>query len=174
MVFHSLNTGKARLTARLHPCLDNERPSLAIYIGIRHIGCRIFTLSNAYIRFHQLDRSLMISWRKNWEKIMKPWKGVPCFHFRVCLSVCLSVCTRATEDTFWLRNLFSPMFAFLYPLCTLLSSVWDLFRLTCALSFVAPPSLDLLTPLIKKTQTLLNPYSERQGCQNSTWYWPLW
>ena len=36
--------GKARLTTRFHPCLDNERPSLAIYIGIRHIGCRIFTI----------------------------------------------------------------------------------------------------------------------------------
>ena len=49
MVFHSLNTGKARLTARFHPCLDNERPSLAIYIGIRHIGCRIFTMyTDAY------------------------------------------------------------------------------------------------------------------------------
>ena len=36
-----------------------------------------------------LDRSLMIGWRKIW-KILKPWKGVLCIHFRVCLSVCLS------------------------------------------------------------------------------------
>ena len=51
-----------------------------------------------------LDRSLMIGWRKIW-KILKPWKGVLCIHFRVCLSVCLSVCPRATEHTFWPRNL---------------------------------------------------------------------
>ena len=37
-------TCKARLTARPHTFLDNVRPSLAIYIGIRHIGCRIFTM----------------------------------------------------------------------------------------------------------------------------------
>ena len=42
MVFHSLKTCKARLTARPHTFLDNERPSLAIYIGIRRIGCHIF------------------------------------------------------------------------------------------------------------------------------------
>ena len=48
MVFHSLNTGKARLTARFHPCLDNERPSLAIYIGIRRVWCRIFTIYPAF------------------------------------------------------------------------------------------------------------------------------
>ena len=35
------------------------------------------------------------------EKFLKPWKGVLSIHFRVCLSVC----TRATEDTFWPRNL---------------------------------------------------------------------
>ena len=29
------------------------------------------------------------------EKFMKPWKGVLCIHFRVCLSVCLSVCPSA-------------------------------------------------------------------------------
>ena len=43
-----------------------------------------------------LDRSLMIGWRK---KIMKPWKGVLCIHFRV------RVCLRATEHTLWPRNL---------------------------------------------------------------------
>ena len=37
-------TSKARLAALPHSFLDNERPSLAIYIGIRHIGCRIFTI----------------------------------------------------------------------------------------------------------------------------------
>ena len=47
-----------------------------------------------------LDRSLMIGWRKIW-KILKPWKGVLCIHFRVCLSVCV----RSTEHTFWPRNL---------------------------------------------------------------------
>ena len=35
------------------------------------------------------------------EKLLKPWKGALCFHFRVCLSVC----NRATEHTFWPRNL---------------------------------------------------------------------
>ena len=43
------------------------------------------------------------------EKFLKPWKGVLCIHFRVCLSVCVSVClcvcTRATEHTFWPMNL---------------------------------------------------------------------
>ena len=46
------------------------------------------------------------------ETFLKPWKGVLCIHFRVCLSVylsvcmcvCVSVCTRATEHTFWHRN----------------------------------------------------------------------
>ena len=38
------------------------------------------------------------------EKLLKPWKGALCFHFRVCPSVCpsvrLSVCSRATSHTF--------------------------------------------------------------------------
>ena len=38
------------------------------------------------------------------EKFLKPWKGVLCIHFRVCLSVCVCVCTWATEHTFWHRN----------------------------------------------------------------------
>ena len=38
------------------------------------------------------------------EKFLKPWKGVLCNHFCVC--VCVSVCTRATEHIFWARNLF--------------------------------------------------------------------
>ena len=33
------------------------------------------------------------------EKFLKPWKGVLCINFRVCLSV------SATEHTFWSRNL---------------------------------------------------------------------
>ena len=40
MVFHSLKMCKARP----HTFLDNERQSLAIYIGIRRIGCCIFTI----------------------------------------------------------------------------------------------------------------------------------
>ena len=44
MVFHSLKTSKTHLMGRPHSFLDNERPSLAIYIGIRRIGCRIFTI----------------------------------------------------------------------------------------------------------------------------------
>ena len=47
------------------------------------------------------DGSLMIDWRTIWKKILKPWKGLLCFHFHVCLSVC----PRATEHTFWLKNL---------------------------------------------------------------------
>ena len=43
------------------------------------------------------------------EKILKPWKGALSIHFGVCLSVCLSVCpylcTRATDHSFWARNL---------------------------------------------------------------------
>ena len=50
--------------------------------------------------FLSLDRSLMIGWRNIW-KILKPWKGVLCFHFRIWLSVCV----RATEQPFWSRNL---------------------------------------------------------------------
>ena len=55
------------------------------------------------MRICQLDRSLMIGWRKN---LLKPWNGVLCIHFRVCLSICLCVCSRATDHTFWPRNLF--------------------------------------------------------------------
>ena len=47
------------------------------------------------------------------EKLLKPWKGALCSHFRVCFSVslflCFSVslflCTRATDHSFWPRNL---------------------------------------------------------------------
>ena len=35
------------------------------------------------------------------EKILKPWNGVLCIHF----SVCLCVCSRATEHTCWPWNL---------------------------------------------------------------------
>ena len=35
------------------------------------------------------------------EKLLKPWKGALCSHFRVCLSVR----ARATGHTFWPRNL---------------------------------------------------------------------
>ena len=46
-----------------------------------------------------LDRSLMIGWRKNsWN----PERVSSVFTF---VSVCLSVCLRATEHTFWPRNL---------------------------------------------------------------------
>ena len=45
-------------------------------------------------------RFLMIGWRKIWQ-ILKPWRGVLCFHFRVCLSVRL----RVTGHIFWPRNL---------------------------------------------------------------------
>ena len=46
------------------------------------------------------------------EKILKPWKGALSIHFRVCLSVsvcvcvCVCLCTRATDHSFWARNLF--------------------------------------------------------------------
>ena len=58
-----------------------------------------------------LDRSLMIGWRKNPEtlKVCSLYSR-SCLSVCVsvcvcvCLSVCLSVCTRATEDTFWHRN----------------------------------------------------------------------
>ena len=43
----------------------------------------------------------MIGWRKIWKKILKPWKGVLCLF----LLPCLSVCPRATEHTFWPKNL---------------------------------------------------------------------
>ena len=39
------------------------------------------------------------------EKFLKPWKGVLCIHFRVCVCVCVSVCSLATGHTFWPRNL---------------------------------------------------------------------
>ena len=38
------------------------------------------------------------------EKFLKPWKGVLCIHFRVCVSVCL--CVRGLQSTpvlKWLR-----------------------------------------------------------------------
>ena len=49
------------------------------------------SVDNTVTSEYLLDRSLMIGWRKIW-KILKPWKGVLCIHFRVCLSVCVSVC----------------------------------------------------------------------------------
>ena len=54
--------------------------------------------------------------KENLKKILKPWKGILCFHFRFCLSVC----ERATEyTTVWLHNILikldvpSPVFAIL-------------------------------------------------------------
>ena len=44
LAFHKKGTSKARLTARPNSFFDNARPSLAIHIGIRRIGCRIFTI----------------------------------------------------------------------------------------------------------------------------------
>ena len=38
------------------------------------------------------------------ERFRKHWKGVLCIHFRVCVCVC--VYPRATDHTFWHRNLF--------------------------------------------------------------------
>ena len=61
-----------------------------------HVG----SLSGKYRHYvdwsvgHELDRSFMIGWRNIW-KILKPWKGVLCIHFRVCLSVCLRPSYRA-------------------------------------------------------------------------------
>ena len=46
MVFHCLNTGESEPLGELYPCLGNERPSRAICIGIRRIGCFIFILYN--------------------------------------------------------------------------------------------------------------------------------
>ena len=42
------------------------------------------------------------------EKLLKPWKGAHSSHFRVCVCVCVcvSVYTRATEHSFWPRNIF--------------------------------------------------------------------
>ena len=42
--------------------------------------------------------------KENLKQILKPWKGVICFHFRVCPSVRPSVCAQATEHTFWTYN----------------------------------------------------------------------
>ena len=58
------------------------------------------------IIFNILDRSLMIGWRKNsWnpERVSSVFTFVSVC-LCVCLSVCVSVCTRATEHTFWHRN----------------------------------------------------------------------
>ena len=46
MVFHCLNTAESEPIGELKPCLGNERPSRAICIGIRCIGCFIFILYN--------------------------------------------------------------------------------------------------------------------------------
>ena len=53
----------------------------------------------SFLFYFLLDRSLMIGWRTNsWN----PERVSSVFTF---VSVCVSVCTRATEHTFWLRNL---------------------------------------------------------------------
>ena len=49
---------------------------------------------------------LLDNWlSENVKKILKPWKGVLCFHFRVCLSLCLSPSYRGhlltKEPNFW-------------------------------------------------------------------------
>ena len=50
-----------------------------------------------------LGRSLMIGWRK---KSWNPERVPSVFTFVcVCLSVCVCVCTRATDHSFWARNL---------------------------------------------------------------------
>ena len=49
MVFHCLNTGESEPLGELYPCLGNERPSRAICIGIRRIGCFIFILYNIVV-----------------------------------------------------------------------------------------------------------------------------
>ena len=46
MVFHCLKTGEGEALAEPYPFLGNERPSRAICIGIRRIGCFIFILYN--------------------------------------------------------------------------------------------------------------------------------
>ena len=46
MVFHYLKTGEGEALAEPYPFLGNERPSRAICIGIRRIGCFIFILYN--------------------------------------------------------------------------------------------------------------------------------
>ena len=60
-------TCKARLTARPHTFLDNVRPSLAIYIGIRHIGCRIFTMYFLTILYFFLVLNLMCHFPCFWQ-----------------------------------------------------------------------------------------------------------
>ena len=46
MVFHCLKTGEGEPLGEPYPFLGNERPSRAICIGIRRIGCFIFILYN--------------------------------------------------------------------------------------------------------------------------------
>ena len=54
-------------------------------------------------KFYQLIGPILDDRLK--EKLLKPWKGALCFHFRVCPSVCLCVRNRAKEHIFRPRNL---------------------------------------------------------------------
>ena len=77
------------LTAHPHMFLDNVRPSLTIYIGIRHIGCRIFTMYSFLEYFSQGAKSLTEKWEEEfsefasnaqdtefWDRLQKQWEDV--------------------------------------------------------------------------------------------------
>ena len=49
MVFHCLKTGEGEPLGEPYTFLGNERPSRAICIGIRRIGCFIFILYNIVV-----------------------------------------------------------------------------------------------------------------------------
>ena len=49
MVFHCLKTCEGEPLGEPYTFLGNERPSRAIYIGIRRIGCFIFILYNIVV-----------------------------------------------------------------------------------------------------------------------------
>ena len=76
--------------------------SISIFADSSHIGHIKHDYQNhkCEIQIHTiLDRSLMIDWREN----SGNFECVSSVFTFVC--VCLSVCNRATEQTFWHRNL---------------------------------------------------------------------
>ena len=89
----------------LHSCNEKKKllsVSISISADSSHIGHIKHDYQNhkCEIQIHTiLDRSLMIDWRENsWN-----FECVSSVFTFVC--VCLSVCNRATEQTFWHRNL---------------------------------------------------------------------
>ena len=72
----------------------NTHMKVAVSVAARRCACFLFVL--VFLFGPILNDRLK-------EKIPKPWKGALSIHFRVFVWLCL--CTRATDHSFWARNL---------------------------------------------------------------------